>query len=183
MNTTPRNVAVRNERKNPNVADEIMSYLKDVFRRTGMSMMVPTAGNEAMRQAFIMARNAGGFNTATIEVPDTLQPTILGILNNGYPESPEEVSMKTLPHDEAVRVAMWGTLGKNRSNGTHKWVRLMDCSTEHLCNILTYSGSNQLTHDTREVILEILALRGVPPRDINSYSTVRLEDRRNPIGG
>lgn len=183
MNTTPRNVAVRNELRNPSAVARLMTYLKDTFRRTGMNMMVPVTGSEAMRRAFIMARDAGGFANAQIEVPDSISPELLAVLNEVFPEPSEEVSMKTLPHDEAIKVAMWGTLGRNRENGTHKWVRLMDCSTEHLCNILTYSGSNQLTGDIRAIIFEILAMRGIGTHEVTRYSTVRAEDRRNPIGG
>jgi len=42
-----------------------------------------------------------------------------------------------LPFNEAKKKALWGTYGKDGVNHPHlTWVRLIDCSTEHLLSIL-----------------------------------------------
>ncbi len=61
-----------------------------------------------------------------------------------------------LPKDEAIRRAVWGTYGKSGQEPL-KWVRLMDCSTEHLEAILR--TQHHITNDIRYIIGEILKAR------------------------
>lgn len=61
--------------------------------------------------------------------------------------------------EEAMERAYWGTYGLKQRKEDFRWVRLCDCETEHLFNILTYPGSIYLSPDYRAVIMAILEKR------------------------
>lgn len=49
--------------------------------------------------------------------------------------NPGYIEIAVSSFEQAKRLAEWGTYGKN-GNEPLRWVRLIDCSTEHLENIL-----------------------------------------------
>jgi hypothetical protein len=70
-----------------------------------------------------------------------------------------------IPLEEAKQKLMWGTYGLPPRDGKVKWVRLIECSTEHLSAILLTQP--QITAITREVIYSILNDRKMAP-ELNS---------------
>lgn len=58
--------------------------------------------------------------------------------------------------EEALYQARWGTYGPNGTDPL-KYVRLIDCSTDHLTNILR--TQHQIEPSTRYIINEILKMR------------------------
>lgn len=72
------------------------------------------------------------------------------ILENGSPK------MVWLPKKKALEKAVWGTYGKSGRDPL-KWVRIGDCSTEHLGAILR--TQDHIEDGVRWVILKILKMR------------------------
>ena len=60
--------------------------------------------------------------------------------------------------EEAVYHAVWGTYGPNGDEPL-KYVRLIDCSTDHLRNILR--TQKQIDPSTRDIINKIFDMRGL----------------------
>lgn len=75
-------------------------------------------------------------------------------------DSKDEIETIWCDKKEAVDKAVWGTHGKSGKDPL-KWVRLTDCSTEHLLAIK--NTQPQITDGIRYIIDEILRARDVLP--------------------
>lgn len=78
---------------------------------------------------------------------------------NGTPKLPFNVPL-------SIDEMMWGTYGKS-GNEPLRWVRLVDCSTEHLEAILSTQG--QITHAYRAAINSILYQRYMMRGDAHDF--------------
>lgn len=78
--------------------------------------------------------------------------------------STAHMSTRDMNSRELIDYHPWGTYGPPGHHHPLKWVKLVDCSDEHLCNILR-TEEWHITNFTKLVIYAILLKRPTPKLD------------------